>query len=77
MTSKGQITVPAAVRRRAGLDKGVIVRFSVREDGVVELRPLSEDSRSLAGLLKGAGPALTLEEMDDAIARAVIESCSP
>ncbi len=34
ISSKGQVTVPAAVRRRLGLSPGTPVEFELREDGV-------------------------------------------
>ena len=35
ISSKGQITVPAEVRRRLGLSAGTAVRFEIRPDGVI------------------------------------------
>jgi AbrB family looped-hinge helix DNA binding protein len=35
ISSKGQITVPAEVRRRLGLAPGTAVRFELRPDGVI------------------------------------------
>ncbi len=35
ISSKGQITVPAVVRRRLGLRAGTVVAFELREDGVL------------------------------------------
>lgn len=35
ISSKGQITVPAEVRRRLGLAVGTTVRFELRPDGVI------------------------------------------
>ena len=35
ISSKGQVTVPAEVRERLGLLPGTVVRFEVRDDGVL------------------------------------------
>lgn len=35
ISSKGQITVPAKVRERLGLAPGTVVRFELREGGVL------------------------------------------
>lgn len=35
---RGQVTIPANVRREAQLDEGAVVEFEVREEGVL-LRP--------------------------------------
>lgn len=35
ISSKGQVTVPAAVRERLGLEPGTVVVFELRDGGVV------------------------------------------
>lgn len=35
ISSKGQITVPAKVRQRLGLQPGTVVRFEIRGNGVL------------------------------------------
>jgi AbrB family looped-hinge helix DNA binding protein len=35
VSSKGQITVPVEVRNRLGLRPGMVVRFEIRENGVL------------------------------------------
>jgi AbrB family looped-hinge helix DNA binding protein len=69
MTSKGQITVPVEIRRDLGLEAGDRVDFLLRADGVVELRPGSVELRSLFGCLVPSGRPVTLDEMEEAIAR--------
>lgn len=67
LTSKGQTTLPKAVRRALDLQPGDRLCYLVGEGGVriVKSRPLME----LAGVLQRPGQrALTLEEMDAAIA---------
>ena len=73
MTSKGQITVPKDVRLKLGLKPGDRVRFLVEADGRVRLLPAKRDIGELVGILPKPKRALTIEEMDEAIARAIAE----
>lgn len=72
VTSKGQITIPQAVRERAGLRPGSEVEFALGEDGAVILRRAGAQPRSealelaigrLRGAARGRGPGLSTEEM--------------
>ncbi|WNX04802.1 AbrB/MazE/SpoVT family DNA-binding domain-containing protein [Lacticaseibacillus rhamnosus] len=38
LTSKGQVTIPAEIRRRSGIKKNTKVRFNMMEDGTVQMR---------------------------------------
>lgn len=67
MTSKGQITVPAQLRRLLGLRAGDRVEFRVRADGVVELVPQVGEINSLFGMLKPKVQGVSIEDMDRAI----------
>ncbi len=68
LTSKGQITVPKAVRETLGLSPGDRVRFVVRDDGTVTVEAESIDLRSLRGAFKASRP-VSLEQMEQAIRR--------
>jgi antitoxin PrlF len=68
MTSKGQVTVPLAIRRQLGIGPGDRLSFSVREDGVLEVIPETGDLMSLAGSVKTRVTGVTLEDMEAAIA---------
>lgn len=74
MTSKGQITVPKAVRLRLNLKPGDRVLFTFEDDGSVRLRAANKDISSLAGVLPKPKRSATLEEIDEAIQRAAVES---
>ncbi len=65
LTSKGQVTIPAEVRRFLGLQPGDRVAFVVDGD---EIRLVRKESRVEAafGLCKPEG-SLSLEEMDRVI----------
>ena len=76
MTTKGQITVPKDVRLKLGPRPGDRVRFIVEDDGRVRLLPAKRDISELVGMLPKPKRALTLEEMDEAIAQAVAEKFS-
>lgn len=39
VTSKGQITIPKAIRDRLGIKEGTTVTFEIRDDGTVTLSP--------------------------------------
>ena len=52
MTSKGQITIPKAVRERLNLEPGDRVYFDVREDGSVLMIARNQPLESLFGYLK-------------------------
>ena len=68
ITSRGQTTLPSAVRRALGLKPGDRLRYVLLDDGEVRLmrtRPVTE----LAGMLHQPGRApVTLAEMERAIA---------
>lgn len=55
VTSKGQITIPKAVREALHLEVGDTVYFDVRPDGTVVLVARNESIESLFGLLKDKG----------------------
>jgi AbrB family looped-hinge helix DNA binding protein len=72
LTSKGQATIPKEMRDRFGLKPGDRLKFFAHPDGhiaVLPARPITE----LRGIARNRGPALTVEEMDDAITEALIE----
>jgi AbrB family looped-hinge helix DNA binding protein len=69
MTSKGQITVPVDFRRKYGLKAGVQVRFIEGEHGEIILRPKTGSIRDLEGCVPWTGRAVTIEEMNETIAK--------
>lgn len=75
VTTKGQITVPKAIRDALGVRAGDLIEFEVRK-GKVEMRnakPAGWSSGMLKHLLPKNWKAPTVEEMDAGIARAVSE----
>jgi len=73
LTSKGQITLPKAVRDALGLKAGDKVEFEY-VDGRFVIRPLNRSALELAGVLHRPGmKALSVEEMDEALGKALGE----
>ena len=66
ITSKGQTTLPKAVREVLALQPGDRVRYVIHE-GEVRILPVRPVNR-LFGILHQDGPAATLEDMERAMA---------
>jgi AbrB family looped-hinge helix DNA binding protein len=73
LTKTGETTVPQEVREHLGLAPGDTLEFVIEADGRVTLRPRKRSIRDLKGFLPKPERALSLEEIDDAIAEAAIE----
>lgn len=54
ITSKGQVTIPADIRRSLGLSAGERVVFTQLEDGTTVMRAKTRSLNDLKGLLKPA-----------------------
>jgi AbrB family looped-hinge helix DNA binding protein len=52
LTSKGQITLPKAIRDQLGLDAGSQLHFELLPDGTIRARAVKPDARTVRGLLK-------------------------
>jgi len=71
LTSKGQVTIPKAVRDLLGLEAGDQLDFVLEDGARVVLRPGNRDARNLKGLLRRSGRRpVTIRRMDEAIRRA-------
>lgn len=66
ITKKGQTTLPKAVRETLGVQAGDRVRYVI-VDGDVRILPVRPINR-LFGMLRHDGPAITVEEMEQAVA---------
>lgn len=70
VTSRGQITLPKAVREQLRVEAGDQVDFSVNEQGQVIVRPVRLDITNLRGLLQRPRTrAVSVEAMNAAILR--------
>lgn len=65
ITSKGQTTLPKAVREALSVEAGDRVRYIVKDDEV-RIRKVKPIDR-LFGALKYDGPPVSLQEMEQAI----------
>jgi antitoxin PrlF len=70
LTTKGQVTIPKAIRDHLRLDTGDRVSFVIHDDGTVVVQPVTRHVRDLAGLLHRTGSrAVSLRDMDEGIAK--------
>lgn len=67
ISSKGQITLPKALREQLHLSTGDRVEFVVDENGSVRLIPKHLSVRMLKGILPKPDTPVSLEEMERAI----------
>jgi len=71
ITSQGQLTLPARIRREWGLRAGAKVEFVPQPDGYL-IRPSANPVSKLKGFFDSyAGPPVTVEEMDAGLAEAL------
>ena len=68
LTSKGQITIPADVRRILNVQTGDRVEFVQVEPGRFELVAATQSVRDLKGLFGNVTRTVTIDEMNRAIA---------
>lgn len=67
LTTKGQITLPKALRDSLHLKTGDKIIFELQEEGGYLIRPKTLDVRVLKGRMKYKGPVATLGDMEQAI----------
>ncbi|MYG28475.1 MAG: AbrB/MazE/SpoVT family DNA-binding domain-containing protein [Boseongicola sp. SB0677_bin_26] len=65
VTSKGQTTLPRAVRDALGLEPGDRVRYIIFDSNEVRILPVRPLAR-LFGAFKHDGPPVTLDDMERA-----------
>ncbi len=69
ITSKGQVTVPKPIRDRLHLKAGDRIDFVLEDDGCVRVTPVNVSVTRLKGMVPKPEVPVTLEEMDETIAR--------
>ena len=67
ITSKGQITVPKAIRDQLGVGPGDRIVFRTTGTGEVVIQAATVDVRALRGILKARGRRVTLRDMENAV----------
>ena len=75
LTSKGQITLPKALRDTMHLKTGDKLMFEETSDGGFTVKPRLTDVRSLKGMIKYSGKPVSVEAMNQAIAGHVAKDC--
>ena len=71
LTSKGQVTLPKKIRTRLRLHSGDKLDFFVRDDKHIEIIPLKEPPEHLKGMLSKTNIAVSVDDMNTAIAEGV------
>lgn len=69
VTSKGQITIPAAVRLALSLDAGSRIEFVELGDGRFAIVPVNSPVRALKGMLRKLRQVVSVRDMEQAIAK--------
>ena len=67
LTSKGQITLPKAIRDHLGLRSGDRVEFLIGPDESVTVLPATRDIRELKGIIPKPAQPLSIEDMNTLI----------
>ena len=66
ISSKGQVTIPKAVRRQLNLKKGSKLEFVLHQNSA-EIIPIGGSVRDLKGMVAKPDKAVSLDEMDQVI----------
>lgn len=73
VTSKGQITIPAEVRRRLGIGAGDRLEFVELNGGGYAIKPAAADVCTLKGMLEKPGKPVSVEDMNAAVRRHAVK----
>ncbi len=74
LTSKGQITLPKAIREQLQVQPGDRVEFLVGSDGKITVWPVTCDVTILKGLISKPKQPVTLEAMRAAIKKRGVQA---
>jgi AbrB family looped-hinge helix DNA binding protein len=69
MTSKGQVTIPAAVRMALGVESGDRLEFVQVQPGRFELVAATHSVTELKGIIRKPASPVSVEAMNSAIAK--------
>lgn len=72
VSSKGQVTLPKAIRDRLRLRDGQRLRFAVEDGDKVVLSPAAKRLGELQGMLPRPKRSLSLDEIDEALGMAAV-----
>lgn len=70
MSSKGQVTLPAAMREKFRLSAGTKLIVTENPNGEIILKVKSSDVSRLRGIIGYRGPPVSIEDMNAAIEKA-------
>lgn len=73
VTTKGQITIPLAIRNALNLEVGSKVEFVETTSGEYKIVPLNQSVQVLKGILKKKSRPVTIDEMNEAIAQMAVK----
>ena len=73
ITTKGQVTIPKAIRDTMGVGPGDRVLIYRADDGRIVVEAETVDIRTLKGMVKPSRRGVTVEEMNEAVVRAAAE----
>ena len=68
VTTKGQITIPIAIRKRLGIKDGDKLLFIEKPDGVVMVNPTMTALEKIGKAFEGEAERLGLENDEDVVA---------
>ena len=68
VTTKGQVTIPIAIRKRLGIKDGDKLLFVEKPDGVVLINPTMVALEKIGRAFEGEAERLGLENEDDVVA---------
>jgi antitoxin PrlF len=68
LTTKGQVTIPAAVRASLGLETGSRIEFVETQNGQYLIVAATQPVQALKGLLRKPASAVSIETMNQMIA---------
>ncbi|MDR2895195.1 MAG: AbrB/MazE/SpoVT family DNA-binding domain-containing protein [Propionibacteriaceae bacterium] len=74
VTSKGQVTVPVAIREALGLTAGTRLDFTVAGPAAITIRVDPPTLTDLRGVFSAGGVHLPIAQFDEAIGQAVSDS---
>ena len=67
LTTKGQITIPAAVRASLGLETGSRIEFINEDNGQYLMMAATSPVQALKGLLRKPSSVISIEKMNEII----------
>ena len=68
VTTKGQVTIPIAIRKKLGIKDGDKLLFVEKQDGVVILNPTMMAFEKIGKAFEGEAERLGLENDEDVVA---------